>query len=98
MTKLLNLNELLEYAPEIEKTDIFLDDNLEYEIFEDLEAYAEYELFDGYYQYDDSIRIMNGAPNPLLFVDLKKFGEELSNEWDLSYNAILASGEVVKAF
>lgn len=66
-------------------------------IFEDIEEFAEYELYDGWFAdaFPHDITI-NGAPNPIQFVDLEAFGNALSQTWDESSYYITKYGEVVK--
>lgn len=51
-------------------------------LFDDIENFAEYELYDGWYSDIFGDADFNGAPNPLNYIDLAEFGEALSNSWD----------------
>lgn len=53
-------------------------------VFEDFEEFAEYELYDGWFynNFSDLEANLRGAPNPLDYIDLAKFGEALFDAAD----------------
>ena len=52
--------------------------------YNSIEDYAEYELTEGWYIDCDFDRDFNGAPNPMDYIDMKRFGEALLNQGDES--------------
>ncbi len=74
--------------------------NNEIYYYEDLEEFAEYELYDGWYtgwfdteKYNPSY--FNGAPNPFDFIDLEGLGVALSRNWDESCYYRTSTDEVL---
>jgi len=68
--------------------------------YEDLEEFAEHELYDGWYtswfdteKYNRSY--FKGAPNPFDFIDLKGLGLALSRNWDESCYYLASTDEVL---
>ncbi|MEY8736456.1 hypothetical protein AB9M75_04200 [Lactobacillus sp. AN1001] len=74
--------------------------NEEIYYYEDLEDFAEYELYEGWYtgwfdteKYKPSY--FNGAPNPFDYIDLKELGEDLADCWDESCHYRASTDEVL---
>lgn len=64
-------------------------------VYPTLEDYALYELTDGWYidyNFDGDFR---GVPNPLEYIDLADFGDDLISEGDASIVRLLPNGKVV---
>ena len=61
--------------------------------FEDLEEYAEHELYDGWYSDCNFDMDFRGAPNPINYIDMKAFANALTSSWDDSL--YWTDGEVV---
>lgn len=59
--------------------------NEELIVYYDLEYFAEYELYEGFYAAEFGISgepNFNGAPNPFNYIDLQGLGDALSESWD----------------
>ncbi|MGF7012001.1 hypothetical protein M2146_002555 [Lachnospiraceae bacterium PF1-22] len=95
-----NYNELLEHKPQLaqelseEKSSGEWQTN-EICYYENLEAFAEYELTEGWYAELNLDREYNGAPDPMDFINLEALGEALSNSWDEKTNFLTESDEVL---
>ena len=63
---------------------------------EDVEAFTEYELIEGWYIDLNLDRDFNGAPNPLHFINLEELGNALVRNWDDSVNYKSTGGEILQ--
>lgn len=64
-------------------------------VYPNVDEYAIYELIDGWYQNHNLGGSFNGAPNPLEYIDLADFGDDLISEGDASIVRLLPNGKVV---
>ena len=64
-------------------------------VYPNVEEHAVYELIDGWYQNHNLGGSFNGAPNPLAYIDLADFGDNLISEGDASIVHLLPNGKVV---
>ncbi|RHH66296.1 MULTISPECIES: hypothetical protein [Vagococcus] len=64
--------------------------------YDDIETFAEYELFDGWYADLNLDRHFNGAPNPVHFIDLFELGHALVRSWDESCYFKSHNGKVLQ--
>ena len=67
-------------------------------VYESLEDYAYYELTDGWYAALGMTgrTDYHGAPDPLVFIDLKALGLQLSRTWDESCHYLTKNNWVVE--
>ena len=64
-------------------------------VYPNVEEYAVYELIDGWYQNHNLGGSFNGAPNPIEYINLADFGDDLISEGDASIVRLLPNGKVV---
>lgn len=64
-------------------------------VYPNVEEYAIYELIDGWYQNHNLGGSFDGAPNPIEYIDLDSFGDNLIDTGDSSITRLLPNGKVV---
>lgn len=64
-------------------------------VYPNVDEYAIYELIDGWYQNHNLGGSFDGAPNPLEYIDLADFGDDLISKGDASIVRLLPNGKVV---
>lgn len=64
-------------------------------VYPNVEEYAIYELIDGWYQNHNLGGSFNGAPNPIEYIDLDSFGDDLIDTGDSNITRLLPNGKVV---
>lgn len=64
-------------------------------VYPNVEEYAIYELIDGWYQNHNLGGNFYGAPNPIEYIDLDSFGDDLIDTGDSSITRLLPNGKVV---
>lgn len=64
-------------------------------VYPDVEEYAIYELIDGWYQNHNLGGNFDGAPNPIEYIELDSFGDDLIDTGDSSITRLLPNGKVV---
>lgn len=95
-----NLNELKQYDEDLFKE---LKENLPtgdwrnhgLTFFGSSKGFAEYELYEGWYANFFGDLHRHGAPNPLDYIDLEAFADELIASWDSSCNYLTTDGRIV---
>jgi hypothetical protein len=64
-------------------------------VYPNVDEYAIYELIDGWYQNHNLGGSFDGAPNPIEYIDLADFGDDLISKGDASIVRLLPNGKVV---
>lgn len=64
-------------------------------VYPNVEEFAVYELIDGGYQSHNLGGNFYGAPNPIEYIDLDSFGDDLIDTGDSSITRLLPNGKVV---
>ena len=64
-------------------------------VYPNVEEYAIYELIDGWYQNHNLGGSFDGAPNPIEYIDLDSFGDDLIDTGDSSITRLLPNGKIV---
>lgn len=94
-----------ENIDELREVDNDFAENVDYElsptdgilVFDSPEEFAEYELYDGWFE-EVANEMMNFGPiNPLDFIDLSEFANALMLNWDESVHAVI-DGKIVEVY
>lgn len=64
-------------------------------VYPNVDEFAVYELIDGWYQSHNLGGNFDGAPNPIEYIDLDAFGDDLIDSGDSSITCRLSNGKVV---
>ena len=64
-------------------------------VYPNVEEFAVYELIDGWYQNHNLGGNFGDAPNPIEYIDLDSFGDDLIDTGDSSITRLLPNGKVV---
>lgn len=106
-TQYKDLDELRTFDPdlakELKEARSEIKSSEEIDIYDDLEAFADHEIVEGWY-YDSlnvdlsNYKIYHGVPRIYDFIDLKGLGKAMANTWDESCHYLSPSGKVAEFY